>query len=88
MGNVPKDRTIDYSMAAIEGITKIDGGDVVSMGSALIEGLRPDSSIVRYREFLEDFACSLAYTYCTGLDDIAFMKLEASTGESMVWSQR
>jgi len=110
MGNIVKDTTIDYSMTAIEDMTKVEGGDIVLIGSALRNGyffnfvmrLRPDLSVVWYKEFLEDFACSLAYAsiiqdsdgnlaiagYCAGLDDMAFMKLDANTGEPVVWSER
>ncbi len=110
MGNIVKDTTIDYSMTAIEDMTKVEGGDIVLIGSALRDGyffnfvmrLRPDLSVVWYKEFLEDFACSLAYAsiiqdsdgnlaiagYCAGLDDMAFMKLDSNTGELIVWSER
>ncbi len=110
MGNILKDTTIDYSMTAIEDMTKVEGGDIVLIGSALRDGyffnfvmrLRPDLSVVWYKEFLEDFACSLAYAsiiqdsdgnlaiagYCAGLDDMAFMKLDSNTGEPIVWSER
>jgi len=110
MGDIVRDTAIDYSMTAIEDMTKVEGGDIVLIGSALRNGyffnfvmrLRPDLSVVWYKEFLEDFACSLAYAsiiqdsdgnlaiagYCAGLDDMAFMKLDASTGEPIVWSER
>ncbi len=109
LGNLMEYDTIDYSMTIVEDMTKVGGGDVVLIGSALRNGnffnfvmrLRPDLSVVWYREFLGDFVCSLAYAsiiqdsdgnlaiggYCDGMDDIAFMKLNPNTGEPIVWSE-
>jgi len=109
-GNLISYHSVDYSMTTFMDVTKIEGGDVVVMGSALRDGifftfvmrLRPDLSVVWYREFLGDFDCYIGFGsiiqdsdgnlaiagYCAGLDDMAFMKLDASTGEPIVWSER
>ncbi len=58
MGNILKDTTIDYSMASVDGMTKLRSGDIALVGSALRDGifftfvmrLRPDLSVVWYRE--------------------------------------
>jgi len=109
-GNLISYHSVDYSMTTFMDMTKVNGGDIVVMGSALRDGifftfvmrLRPDLSIVWYKEFLGDFDCYIGFGsviqdsdgnlaiagYCAGLDDMAFMKLDASTGEPIVWSER
>jgi len=109
-GNLISYHSVDYSMTTFMDMTKVDGGDIVVMGSALRDGifftfvmrLRPDLSVVWYKEFLGDFDCYIGFGsviqdsdgnlaiagYCAGLDDMAFMKLDASTGEPVVWSER
>ena len=108
-GNIMAYDTVDYSMTTFMDMVKLNGGDVVVVGSALRDGvfftfimrLRPDLSVVWYREFFGDFACYIGFGsiiqdsdgnlviggYCAGLDDIAFMKLNPNTGEPIVWSE-
>ncbi len=109
-GNLISYHSVDYSMTTFMDMTKVEGGDIVVVGSALRDGmfftfvmrLRPDLSVVWYKEFLGDFDCYIGFGsviqdsdgnlaiagYCAGLDDMAFMKLDASTGEPIVWSER
>jgi len=69
MGKLIEYDTIDISMTIVEDMTKVQGGDIVIIGSALRGGeffnfvmrLRSDLSIVWYREYLGDYICSLAY---------------------------
>ncbi len=108
MGNILKDTTIDYSMASVDGMTKLRSGDIALVGSALREGifftfvmrLRPDLSVVWYREYtvassvfygtiMQDSDGNLVLAgYLPEYDDMAFMKLDANTGEPVVWSER
>ncbi len=109
-GNLISYHSVDYSMTTFMDMTKVEGGDIVVVGSALRDGmfftfvmrLRPDLSVVWYKEFLGDFDCYIGFGsviqdsdgnlaiagYCAGLDDMAFMKLDSNTGEPIVWSER
>ncbi len=108
-GNLISYDTIDYSMTTIMDITKLRDGDIALIGSALRDGifftfamrLKPDLSVVWYREYFNEFTCYIAFGsviqdsegnlviggYCAGLDDIAFMKLDAKTGEPLIWQE-
>ncbi len=107
MGNILKYKTIDYSLASVDGMTKLRDGNIALIGSALKDGrfftfvmkLRPDLSVVWYREYLidnsvfygtivQDSDGNLVLAgYIPNYDDIAFMKLDAKTGEPLIWQE-